>query len=212
PQTVLDTFAQANVAVAEGRFCDALPVLDFAVTLPEAAGVAPVAHADRAHALSECGLANFRAGNLTGASTRFETLVTEYPNDPGVAQARSALIAAEVGRRASVPMALPAPIDAAGSEPVVLYNAVASEVHVLLTGPTAHEITLPACVGCPAVYERDQSCPGSAGKPSTTLQMRPGTYSVLQQRAEIRPTATVNQPVTVPRGGGELCVRVNRVQ
>jgi Tetratricopeptide repeat len=210
PQAILDTFAQANNAVAEGRFCDALLVLDYAVTLPESTGVAAVAHADRARSLSECGLASFHAGDLTGAITRFQTLVAEYPNDPRVAQARSALIAAEVGRTASVPIPLPAPIDVSGSEPVVLYNAVSTEVRVLVTGPTAHEITLPGCPGCPRVYEEGESCPGAAGKPSTMIQLRPGTYHVLQDRAELRLDESVDQPITVRRGGGELCVTVTR--
>jgi hypothetical protein len=211
PQAVIDTFNQANSAFAEGRFCDALPVLDFAVTLPDGAGVAPVANGDRARSLSECGLANFNAGDYTGATDRFQTLVADYPNDPGVPQARSAIITAEVGRAAGVPLPLPAPIDAAGSEPVLLYNAAATEVRVLVTGPTAHEISLPPCPGCPASYATDaQSCPGAAGKPSAALRLRPGTYYVLQDRSDVGPDESVNKPITVRPGGGELCVTVTQ--
>ena len=210
-QAVLDTFTEANSAVAAGRFCDALPVLDYAVTLPESAGVAAVAHADRARSLSGCGLASYDAGDLTRASDRFATLVAEYPDDPGVPQARSALIAAEVGRSASVPLPLPAPLGAPGSEPVVVYNAAATEVRVLVTGPTAHEITLPPCPGCPPAYVGGaESCPGAAGMPSTTIQLRPGAYYVLQDRAELGPDESVDVPITVEPGGGELCVTVTR--
>jgi tetratricopeptide (TPR) repeat protein len=209
PQAVLDTFTEANSAFAEGRFCDALPVLDYAVTLPDAAGLAPVANGDRARSLSECGLANFNAGDYTGATDRFESLVADYPNDPGVPQARSAIITAEVGRAAGTPLPLPAPIDSPGSEPVLVYNAAATEVRVLVAGPTAHELTLPPCPGCPASYATGaESCPGAAGKPSTPLRLRPGTYHVMQDRAELGPDESVNEPITVRPGGGELCVTV----
>ncbi len=210
PQAVLDTFAEANNAPAEGRFCDALPVLDYAVTLPAVAGVATVAHGDRARSLSECGLVNFTSGDLTGATTRFGTLVAEYPDDPGVAKARSALIAAEVGRNVSVPLPLPAPIDAPGSAPVVVYNATSTDVRVLITGPTAHEISLDACPGCPAVYDGVESCPGAEGKPSVTLQMRPGPYYLLQDRSDGTRDDSVEEPFTVTSTGGTLCVTVSR--
>lgn len=209
PQAVLDTFAEANSPFAEGRFCDALPVLDYAITLPDEAGVAAVANGNRARSLSECALANFNAGDYSGATDRFETLMTDYPNDPAVPQARSALITAEVGRAAGVPLPLPAPIDAPASEPVLVYNAAGTEVRVLVAGPTAQEVTLPACPGCPASYAAGtESCPGAAGKPSSTIRLRPGTYYVLQDRAELGPDESVNQPITVRAGGGELCVTV----
>jgi tetratricopeptide (TPR) repeat protein len=208
PQAVLDTFAEANSAVAEGRFCDALPVLDYAITLPDAAGVAVVANGDRARSLSECGLANFAAGDYTGATDRFQALMTDYPNDPGVPQARSALITAEVGRTASAPLPLPAPIDAPASEPVLVYNATSSNVRVLVTGPTAQEVTLPGCPGCPVSYPSGtESCPGAAGKPSSTIRLRPGTYYVLQDREQIGPDDTVGE-IRVQPGGGMLCVWV----
>ena len=209
PQAVLDTFAEANSAFAEGRFCDALPVLDYAITLPDAAGVAAVANGDRARSLSECGLANFNAGDYSGATDRFQTLMTDYPNDPGIPQARSALITAEVGQAAGRPLPLPAPIDAPASEPVVVYNAAGTEVRVLLAGPTAQEVTLPPCPGCPTSYATGtESCPGAAGKPSSSIRLRPGTYYVLQDRDELGPDETVKEPITVRPGGGELCVTV----
>jgi tetratricopeptide (TPR) repeat protein len=212
PQAVLDTYAEAKAAFTEGRFCDALPVLDYAVTLPADAGLAQVANGDRARSLNECGLANFRGGDYTGATDRFQTLVADYPNDPGVQQARSAIIAAEVGRAAELPLPLPAPLGAPASQSVTLYNAAASEVRVLVAGPNAHEVTLPPCVGCPEVYETQAgSCPGSAGKPSVSLRMNPGTYYVMQERATMGPDEQVNEPLNVPAGAGwELCVTTTR--
>jgi tetratricopeptide (TPR) repeat protein len=213
PQAVLDTYAQANSAYTEGRFCDALPVLDYAVSLPAAAGVASTANGDRARSLSECGLANFNAGDYSGATERFQTLVAVYPNDPGVPQARAALITAEVGRAAGMTLPLPAPIDAPASEPVVVYNAAATEVRVLVAGPTAQELTLPPCPGCPASYVAGaESCPGAAGRPSSSIRLRPGTYYVLQDRAELGPDESVRDPITVQSGGGELCVTVTSTQ
>jgi hypothetical protein len=210
-QAVLDTFAEANTAVAEGRFCDALPVLDYAVTLPDSAGLAGAAHGDRARSLTGCALTSFEAGDYTGAADRFGTLVAEYPDDPAVPQARSALITAEVGRAAGVPLPLPAPIDAPASEPVLVYNATSTPVRVLVAGPTAQEVTLPACAGCPVSYAAGaESCPGAAGRPSTPIRLRTGTYYVLQDRGVLGPDESVNVPITVRSGGGELCLTVTQ--
>jgi tetratricopeptide (TPR) repeat protein len=208
PQAILDTFAEANSPFTEGRFCDALPVLDYAITLPDTTGVAAVANGDRARSLSECGLANFAAGDYAGAADRFQTLMTDYPNDPGIPQARSALITAEVGQAAGRPLPLPAPIDAPVSEPLLVYNATSSAVRVLLTGPTAQEVTVPGCPGCPASYPAGTtSCPGTAGKPSSETRVRVGTYFVMQDREELGATVTVSE-FTVQPGGAVLCVWV----
>lgn len=214
PQAVLDTFTEANSAFTEGRFCDALPVLDYAITLPDATGVAAVASGDRARALSGCGLANFAAGDYDGATARFETLLTDYPADPGVPQARSALIAAEVGRAAGRPLPLPAPIDAPASETVLVYNAAATEVRVLIAGPTAHEITLPACTTCPPAYDsRAAACTGAGDRPSTSVRMRPGAYYALQDRGESDTDEALNEPFIVrPGGGWRLCVTLLRTR
>ncbi|MHA6617132.1 hypothetical protein [Pseudonocardia sp. DLS-67] len=212
PQAVLDTFTEANSAFAEGRFCEALPVLDYAITLPDAAGVAAAANGDRARSLSGCGLANFAAGDYGGATERFETLMVDYPGDPGVPQARSALITAEVGAAAGRSLPLPAPIDAPASETVLVYNAAATEVRVLIAGPTAHEVTLPACTTCAPAYDsREAACTGSDGKPSTSVRMRPGAYYALQDRGEFDTDAALNEPLIVrPGGGWRLCVTLLR--
>lgn len=211
-QAVLDTYAEANSTLAEGRFCDALPVLDYAITLPDAAGVAAVANGDRARSLSGCGLANFTAGDYTGATDRFKTLMTDYPNDPGVAQARSVVISAEVGKAAGVMLPLPVPIDAPATETVLVYNAASTDVRVLIAGPTAHELTLPACTACPPVYDtRAAACPGPSGRPSTPVRMRPGSYYVLQDRGEFDTDEGLKEPLVIrPGGGWQLCVTMTR--
>jgi hypothetical protein len=205
PQALLDTFAEANSAFAEGRFCDALPVLDYAITLPDA-GVTAVANGNRARSLAECGLVNFSAADYAGAADRFRTLMSDYPNDPGVPQARSALIAAEVGQAAGRPLPLPAPIDAPAGERLRVYNATSTDVRVLVAGPTAQEVTVPGCAGCPVSYPAGTtSCPGTAGMPSGETRLRLGTYYVLQDREELGPRASVSE-FTVRPGGGALCV------
>jgi hypothetical protein len=117
-----------------------------------------------------------------------------------------------VGLRAGVPLPLPAPVDAAAGDAVVVYNAAATEVRVLVAGPTAHEIRLPACTGCPAAYPtRAESCPGSAGRPSASVRMSPGTYYVVQDRVELGPDEPVDAPFTLQPGGGwELCITITR--
>jgi hypothetical protein len=206
PQALLDTFSEANSAFAEGRFCDALPVLDYAITLPDA-GITAVANGNRARSLAECGLANFSAADYAGATDRFRTLVSDYPNDPGVPQARAALIAAEVGRAAGRPLPLPAPIDAPANEPLRVYNATSTDVRVLFTGPTAQEVTVPGCAGCPASYPAGTTvCPGTAGRPVGETRLRVGTYYVMQDREELGPRASVSELTVGPGGSTALCV------
>lgn len=95
PQALVDTYTAANGLFAERRFCDALPVLDYFVTLDVdvAARVVDTAHADRVQSMLECGLEQFRTGAHDAAITRLDALVAAYPDR---AQARSAIIAARV--------------------------------------------------------------------------------------------------------------------
>ncbi|MGH3940069.1 MAG: hypothetical protein ACRDTG_15835 [Pseudonocardiaceae bacterium] len=184
PQAIVDTFTAANSRFTEQRYCDALPVLDYFVTLPptEAGGVVGPANTDRARAMLECGFDRYRAANYSGAITQLKQFVDTYPENPQVAQARSAIIAAEVVAEVGESLALPAPLggNSPGDNAVTFYNDSPLEVRVLVAGPTAHEFTLPPCPGCPASYERtEDACPTFAGKPSTTLRLTPGTYHML---------------------------------
>jgi hypothetical protein len=88
---------------------------------------------------------------------------------------------------------------------------VATEVRVLVAGPTAHEVTLPPCAGCPEAYPPGaESCPGPAGKPSTWLRVRPGAYYILQDRADPETDESVDAPVIVRPGGTAVCVTVTQ--
>lgn len=181
PQAIVDMFVSANSLFAEQRFCAAVPVLDYFVTLPDAetAGVVGTANADRAQAMLECGLEYYRTPNYAAAITQLDRLVAVYPNSPQAAQARSAVIAAKVAAEVRQTLPLPAPLggNSPGNISVTFYNDSPLEARVLVSGPTAHEFALPACPDCPANYERvEDACSSFAGKPSITLLLGPDTY------------------------------------
>ncbi|MGH3932793.1 MAG: tetratricopeptide repeat protein [Pseudonocardiaceae bacterium] len=184
PQAIVDTFTTANSLFTDQRFCDALPVLDYFVTLPpaEAGGVLGPANADRPRAMLECGFERYRAANYSGAITQLDQFLATYPESPQAAQARSAIIAAKVAAEVGESLPLPAPLgdNSPGDNAVTFYNDSPLEVRVLVAGPTAHEFTLPPCPGCPASYRlTEDACPTFAGKPSMTLRLRPGTYHMV---------------------------------
>lgn len=98
PQALVGTYTAANSPFAEQKFCDALPVLDYFVTLPvaETAGVVGTANSDRAKAMLECGLGKYRGADYTGAIAELDKLAKAYPDNPLAAQARSVIIAAHI--------------------------------------------------------------------------------------------------------------------
>jgi hypothetical protein len=185
PQAFTDTYVDANIAVAELRFCDALPVLDYFVGLPdpEVATVVATAHGDRARSLYECGLATYRGGDAGTSLDRLEEFVAAYPNDPGVPQARSAIVVATISEAKTAPLPpLPAPLggNSPGSIEYEFHNDSPYDVRVLVTGPTTHEVVVPACPQCRANYpDQASGCPNREGLPSATLRLRPGVYDDL---------------------------------
>lgn len=210
-RAITEAYAAAVAPLTQGRFCDALPILAQLVALPAPASgpasddVATRAPADRRRALYECGLAEFRAGRFTAAVPPLQTLVAEYPDDPAVAQARSASIAAQVAGATSDPRMpeLPAPFGEVGSERVVVYNSRPVEVRILIAGPTAHELTLPACGGCQDSYpDAAAGCPGAAGRPTMELRLRQGTYETVHSSSGVTSSGLT---FDVQAGGGELC-------
>lgn len=182
-QGINDTFTTANARFAEGKWCEALPVLDYFVTLPDAetAGVVGVANTNRVLSMLECGLANYRAPDYDAAITQMEALVAAYPDSPQAALGRSVIIAAEVAMEKGAPIPIPAPLggDSPGNIPVVFYNESPNEVRVLVAGPTAHEFTIPGCPDCPEFSEAPRTDCGPSDKPSVTLRLGPGDHHVL---------------------------------
>ncbi|OLT13935.1 hypothetical protein BJF78_20830 [Pseudonocardia sp. CNS-139] len=147
PQGFADLYAAASSGIPAGRFCDALPLLDEYLGLREQAiaAILPRAHGDRAEALLRCGIQRFDADDYLPAADAFRRLVTTYPDAPQTPQARSALIAARVGEgryRGAVELPVPYAGDSPGNNPVTFYNATPYELHVMVAGPTAHELTL----------------------------------------------------------------------
>lgn len=208
PKAIADMFAAAAKPYGEGKFCDSLPVLQyFAGLAPSSAGKKVVADANayRARSLYECGLGQVRQNQYTEATATLGTFLTAYPNDGGVPQARSALIAAKVAAAAQVPLPVPAPFG--GNDPgrvlVTFYNDSASPVTVLVAGPTAHEITIPGCPSCPDTYPKDDpaACADRTGRPSVTTHLLPDSYYFTTENSDLATQAT--GPLDL-RGGGEF--------
>lgn len=182
-QGIIDTY---TAAAAVGG-CEAVPALDHVVALTDAetAGIVAGAVVDRPVALFGCGLAQYEAGSWGEAATTFDRFVAEYPNDPQAAQARADAIAARASVVAGAPpAALPGPFvgDTPGSIPVTIYNDNPAAVRVYVLGPTAHEIVLPGCPGCPASYAAEgQACPTFDGRPSARLTLPAGDYTIISQ-------------------------------
>lgn len=195
-QGARDTYAAA-AATWPGRFCEALPLLEYAVLLPDAetAGTATAARTDQPRALFECGLERYTAASYPDAAVAFDALVATYPADPQVAQARANAIAARSAAASGTAPALPGPYagDTPGPIGVTFYNDNPAEVRVYVVGPTAHEFVIPGCGGCPATYATEaEACPSNEGKPSFRLQLPVGTYSIVGEYPAADPTISTN--------------------
>lgn len=189
PQAMSDLWGTARGDVANKRWCQGVPMLDYFVTLPDAEtnGIVPAAHADRLPALLECGLDRFRSTSFGDAKANLDKLVGAYPDSPQAAQARSASISAEVGERLDGPVEVPAPLTGPSPGPisVTFYNDSPRDVRALLAGQTAHELIIAGCAGCPATYPPGATaCPTFAGRNSLTLRLRPGKYQLLIEGAD----------------------------
>jgi TolA-binding protein len=204
PQAMTDLFAAARGDVAKQRWCQAIPMLDYFVTLSDAEtnGIVPAAHGDRVQSLLECGLDRFRGIAYDEAKAQLDKLVAAYPNSPQAAQARSASISAEVGTELNGPLAVPAPDTGPSPGPisVTFYNDSPAEIRALVAGQTAHEMVIPGCAGCPASYPAGaKACPTFAGRASVTLHLRPGRYDMLVEGTDGSLRRLVN-PIE-PRAG-----------
>jgi hypothetical protein len=196
PQAVRDTYAAA-AATWPGRWCEALPVIEHALTVPAdaGAGTAAAALADRPGALFECGLQRYAAGEHAAAAEAFDALVADHPDDARAAQARANAIAARAADASGSAPALPGPYagDRPGPLSVTFYNDHPTEVRVYVVGPTAHEFTVPACPGCPAGYPSDEAaCPSLEGRPSYRLRLPAGEYAVVGVYPDTDPSVSTS--------------------
>jgi tetratricopeptide (TPR) repeat protein len=186
PKAIVDTFNAAIQPFTNGKYCEALPTLEYLVGMPadRTAGVVPTAQEHQAKAAYECGVLRYQAGAFDEAVTHFETTLT-YPNHPLAAAAGSAYIAATIAVRKPgtvPPLAPPLGGNTPGSISLKFFNDTSVPMEVLLTGPTAHRFVLPACPSCPESYDNDaDACATSAGKPTFELRLQPGTYYFLNR-------------------------------
>lgn len=168
PRALTETYAAATGALGQQRFCDALPVLRYFAGLPADAGdLAGTANADRARALLECGLGEFRAGRPGEAIDPLTELATAYPDDPGTAQARSAVIAARVAVQTELPVTLPAPLgdDSPGSIPVAYHTTARTRSRSGSPGrPRTSSSSPPAADARPTARSRSPRATG--GRPA----------------------------------------------
>lgn len=189
PQAFTDTYYAADGLFPQGRFCEALPVLQYYSGLaPDGltSGAVNLANAERATAMFECGLGLYNGSDFGRATTQLTQFVEAFPAEPRVAQARSVLIAAHILAINGAPPFVPAPLGDNNPGPisVTFYNDSQVEQRVYVAGPTAHEFVLPGCPGCPSSYSSfllplgggGGPCDDLSGRPSLTLRLVPGTY------------------------------------
>lgn len=201
PQVLQQLATAAESQFAAQQFCEALPMLGYEITLPVAAvgDIVATANTHRAQALLGCGINQFRGGQFAAATTQLQQLVDAYPSDPGVPQAKAALIAAEIAGQTPDPIPLPAPLDRPGQLRVTFYNITSTPKVVKLTGTSAGQVALPACPDCPATHDDTAECPDPANKPAASLQVDPGLYHLLLGNGRTVKTLT-------PKEGDEYCV------
>jgi hypothetical protein len=189
PDAIAKAFTAANKPYADGKFCDALPVLDYfsGLEVSSAGDVVTTATANRGRALYECGLSQLRGNAASAAVTTLDLFLTGYPKDGGVPQARAALITAKVAAAAGVQLPVPPPVgdNNPGSIPVTFYNDSTEPLTVLVAGPTAHELTLPGCAICPVDYAvgAPEACATFDGRPAVTMRLTPTQYYFTTVRA-----------------------------
>jgi len=183
PQALQTLWVAAERPFGEAQFCAVLPTLDYAVSLPaaETGAIVATAREHRPQAQLGCGLAEFRAGRFPQAATAVQGLLDDYPADPGAAQARSVLVAANVARATPDPIPVPAPFGTPGDRTVTFYNVTSTPLRLQITGATAADVTVPSCPSCPASLPRLDTCPSPGGKPTQDVRLAGGLYHVLLQ-------------------------------
>jgi len=206
PQAMQTLWAAAERPLTQQQFCEVLPTLDYAVTLPEAqtGTIVATARGHRPQALLGCGLAEFRTGRFAQAANHVQTLLDDYPADAGAAQARSVLIATDVAQATPDPIPVPAPLGTPGARMVTFYNITSTAVRLEITGATAADVTVPGCSSCPRTRPPSfDNCPIPDGNPTQTLQLADGLYHVL-----LRPSGSSSRNVRTltATDGDSYCV------
>lgn len=191
PKAITDTFNDAIRPFAAGKFCQALPTLEYLAGMPaeHTAGVVPTARDHHGKAAFECGLLSYGAGDFEEAVEHFETVLSNYPNHAVAAAAGSAYVAGVIAveKPGTVP-ALPPPLagNSPGSIKLSFFNDSSQPTEVLVAGPTAHRFTIPACPSCPVAYDNvDDACPTPNGRPTVDLFLRPGDYHVVSRDVDV---------------------------
>ncbi len=184
PAALVETFSEASRPFTDGRFCEALPVLDYFAKLPAAGtvGVIDTVHAHRAQANYECGVVKYGAKEFGEAVEHFELVTTDYAGHAAAPAALAGLIVARISRASpeTIPT-MPPPVggDSPGPNRFTFYNDSPFEMEVLVAGPTAHRFVIPACSDCKADYPTAaEACVDLETKPSHTLRLNPGKYHV----------------------------------
>ncbi|MGH8931832.1 MAG: hypothetical protein ACRDZO_14705 [Egibacteraceae bacterium] len=188
PDSLIATYNAATLPLAEGRYCDALPVLSGFTSLsdPEAGAIATMANAVLPQALYECGIDHYKKSNFRGAIDVFATLAGDYRDSPLVAQAKPVLIAAKIADirgQQPVPgeLSLPSSTATGGTITLEVFNYAPDELTFLYSGPASDEVVLPACPDCPTYASREQTpdCVPDDAKPKITLRIPAGTYETV---------------------------------
>ena len=205
PQALQTVWAAAERPFAQAQFCEVLPTLDYAVTLPaaETGAIVATARRHRPQAQLGCGLAEFRAGRFPQAADHMQDLLADYPNNAGAAQARSVLIAANVAQATTDPIPVPAPLGTPGDRTVTFYNVTSTPLRLQITGATAADVTVPGCPSCPRSLPNLDTCPSPSGKPTQAVRLAGGLYHVL-----LRPTGSrsMNVRTLTAVDGAGFCV------
>ncbi|WP_165985360.1 hypothetical protein [Streptomyces sp. YIM 98790] len=184
----LESFRKATAGDLSGaKGCAAFEELEFLIGLPGGpAGfdgktyeeLAGRAENSLAEALYQCGSAAFEDGDYDTAEDHMRTVVDEHDTHDRADHAADILIAIEIARIGEgVTGELPPP-SAAGSAPggtttVTIINDSGEDLEILYTGPE----TGTASVASPG--GGGGQCLSPSGKPSVTLELRPGDYSVV---------------------------------
>lgn len=152
----------------------------------------PLATAGHPLALYGCANARFSSKRYALAKSLYSRLIVDFPSSPLTARARRGLIAAEVALiRTGGTGQLPDPTivgnTASGMVEVSVQNSSPYRLELLLSGPDAKRLEVPACGSCKK-YLRAADFPGRSG-PKRSITVEAGRYA-----AVVRSTSSNARP------------------